>query len=441
MVHHHYLIGLTILAVLTTCAFTKPFIQFEYHNYDELTYALESLHQMYPELCDLYSIGQSVDGRELWVLVISGATPEHHTVGVPEVKYVGNMHGNEVVGREMLLHFAEDLLCKYNFDEDITRFVDRTRVHILPTMNPDGFEDATMGCTGAQGRYNRNGYDLNRNFPGYFEENEAPIQAETQAIMDWLQTEPFVLSANLHGGALLANYPYDNLSPEDKEKTNDTSPYSISPDDDIYRFLALGYSQSHPTMHILESTKCGGSFDGFKDGITNGADWYPLIGGMQDYNYIRADCMEITLEIACCKYPEENTLEAYWMENRKPLLEFLKQAHRGVTGIVRDMFGRSLNDVKVSIEGRDNPYPFTTNTNGEYWRILLPGIYTVMVEKEGYLSQTQEVLVNSYLYNVEQLDFYLQEGPLYSDGVSVQASLSRTISSLFLATILWRSLL
>ena len=54
-----------------------------------------------------------------------------------------------------------------------------------------------------------------------------------------------------------------------------------------------------------------------------------ILGGMQDYNYIRGDCMEITLEIACCKYPEENTLEAYWMENRKPLLEFLKQAHRG----------------------------------------------------------------------------------------------------------------
>ena len=68
-------------------------------------------------------------------------------------------------------------------------------------------------------------------------------------------------------------------------------------------------------------------------------------------------------------------------------------------------------------------------------------LFFQQVEKEDYLSQTQEVLVNSYLYNVEQLDFYLQEGPLYSDGVSVQASLSRTIVSLFLATILWRSLL
>ncbi len=50
---------------------------------------------------------------------------------------------------------------------------------------------------------------------------------------------------------------------------------------------------------------------------------------MQDYNYINVGCLEITLEIACCKYPKEETLEAYWMENRKPLLEYIKQVHRG----------------------------------------------------------------------------------------------------------------
>ena len=59
-------------------------------------------------------------------------------------------------------------------------------------------------------RNNTNGFDLNRNFPGYFEVNTDPIQPETQAVMDWLKQHRFILSANLQGGAIVANYPFDN---------------------------------------------------------------------------------------------------------------------------------------------------------------------------------------------------------------------------------------
>ena len=59
-------------------------------------------------------------------------------------------------------------------------------------------------------RYNKNGEDLNRNFPDAFENNSASIQPETQAVMNWIRNETFVLSANLHGGALVASYTFDN---------------------------------------------------------------------------------------------------------------------------------------------------------------------------------------------------------------------------------------
>lgn len=59
-------------------------------------------------------------------------------------------------------------------------------------------------------RYNKNGEDLNRNFPDAFENNNASIQPETQAVMNWIKNETFVLSANLHGGALVASYTFDN---------------------------------------------------------------------------------------------------------------------------------------------------------------------------------------------------------------------------------------
>ena len=50
---------------------------------------------------------------------------------------------------------------------------------------------------------------------------------------------------------------------------------------------------------------------------------------MQDYNYIYAGCMEITLEIGCCKYPAESDLESYWTDNRPALMAYLLEVHAG----------------------------------------------------------------------------------------------------------------
>lgn len=61
------------------------------------------------------------------------------------------------------------------------------------------------------GRNNANGVDLNRNFPDqYFNNSKVPRQKETLHMMEWIRSNPFVLSANLHGGAIVASYPYDD---------------------------------------------------------------------------------------------------------------------------------------------------------------------------------------------------------------------------------------
>jgi hypothetical protein len=65
-------------------------------------------------------------------------------------------------------------------------------------------------------RKNARFVDLNRSFPDYFQNNTRPRQHETRAIEDWLTNNTFVLSASLHGGALVANYPYENVMENSK---------------------------------------------------------------------------------------------------------------------------------------------------------------------------------------------------------------------------------
>ena len=79
--------------------------------------------------------------------------------------------------------------------------------------------------------------------------------------MNWIESYAFVLSANLHGGSLVANYPFDDLP-----NNNQIASYSASPDDDIFRVLALAYSQNHPKMKLSAAACSVQPDEKFKDG-------------------------------------------------------------------------------------------------------------------------------------------------------------------------------
>ena len=93
-------------------------------------------------------------------------------------------------------------------DDDIITLIENTDIHIMPTVNPDGFEQAEMGkCYNGNynpGRRNQNNVDLNRNFPTWKDLNKPMdelyerVEPETRAMMKWINENPFVLSINYH---------------------------------------------------------------------------------------------------------------------------------------------------------------------------------------------------------------------------------------------------
>ncbi|XP_077533885.1 uncharacterized protein LOC144145915 [Haemaphysalis longicornis] len=97
---------------------------------------------------------------------------------------------------------------------------------------------------------------------------------------------------------------------------------------------------------------------------------------MPDYTYVQAGCMEVTLELSCCKYPLSYQLRRFWTDNMKPLIKLLEESHRGLRGVISDEAGYPVTNAKLMVKGRY--MPFRTSHKGEYWRILLPGRYTLM---------------------------------------------------------------
>uniref|UniRef100_A0A1A8FK58 Carboxypeptidase D, a n=1 Tax=Nothobranchius korthausae TaxID=1143690 RepID=A0A1A8FK58_9TELE len=378
--------------------------EFRHHSNADMDVFLHNLASEFPSIAHLHSIGRSKESRELYVMVISD-NPTVHELGEPEFKYVANMHGNEVVGRELLLHLIEYLCRNYGTDLEVTQLVNSTRIHIMPTMNPDGYEVAIEGdARGYKGRNNSNNYDLNRNFPDQFVTITDPIQPETIAVMNWVKSIPFVLSANLHGGSLVVNYPFD----DDEEGV---SHYSKSPDDQVFQQVSRAFSQENPLMHSGHPCEDMYPNEYFEDGITNGANWYSVPGGMQDWNYINTNCFEVTIELGCVKYPWAKDLPKYWEQNGRALLEFIHQVHTGVKGTVTDSRdGAGISNATISVDGID--HSITTASDGDYWRLLVPGTYTITASAHGYKPVRTYATVTED--RAETVDFRLTQSDLSS---------------------------
>ena len=108
----------------------------------------------FPHLVRLHSIGESLEGRPLWVVTI-GPDPDRAR---PSAWIDGNMHATELAGSSVALAMAEDVLRLHlDPDADVHGLPPHVRArlrdvlfHVLPRICPDGVE-----CVLGEGRYVR----------------------------------------------------------------------------------------------------------------------------------------------------------------------------------------------------------------------------------------------------------------------------------------------
>lgn len=148
---------------------------------------MKVVNEMCPNITRIYNIGKSHNGLKLYAIEISDNPGEHelgeclhgntdvercklmhnsnirdimiayflvwfHPIfpflwtgwpGEPEFRYVAGSHGNEVLGRELLLLLMQFMCLEYlSGNQRIRHLVEETRIHLLPSVNPDGYEKA-----------------------------------------------------------------------------------------------------------------------------------------------------------------------------------------------------------------------------------------------------------------------------------------------------------
>ncbi|MHA2358315.1 MAG: M14 family zinc carboxypeptidase, partial [Candidatus Heimdallarchaeaceae archaeon] len=107
-----------------------------YHNYTEVTTKLHSLESLLPEIVDVFTIGQSTQGRELWTIRITNETV---TDSKTEYYMVGAHHAREAISVENCLYFVDRVINEtISGNQTIIDILNTTEIYVIPLLNPDG---------------------------------------------------------------------------------------------------------------------------------------------------------------------------------------------------------------------------------------------------------------------------------------------------------------
>ena len=117
-----------------------PGVAFDtYYQYDDLTRILQNYAKEYPQFVRIESIGQSYEGRDIWLITVTNFSTGKDKQK-PALWVDGNIHATEISPSSACLYLINRLVTAYGEDADVTRCLDTRAFYVCPRVNPDGAE-------------------------------------------------------------------------------------------------------------------------------------------------------------------------------------------------------------------------------------------------------------------------------------------------------------
>ena len=351
-----------------------------YSAYEAMMFQFATDH---PDMCEILDLGTLPSNRKILIAHINNG----NGAGKPKFLYTSTIHGDETTGWMLMLRMIDYILENPTLPE-CANVLENIDLYVGPNTNPDGTYHGGNNTVSGATRYNANGVDMNRN---YADPHEGPhpdgnaYQQETEWFMQFATDNNFVMGANYHGGAEVMNYPWDNT-------------YTLHADDAWYQLISHEYAN---LCHQVSSSY----MTDYNNGITNGAQWYMIGGGRQDYMNGYAQCRELTIECSNTKCPSGSQMPSFWNINKNSIFAFMNQVLNGIHGTVVDATSKApIGDATVTIVGHDDQYS-TVSTQlpgGDFHRPVKAGTYTVRITKNGYEAyETQVTVADNEAINIE----------------------------------------
>ncbi|GFR99587.1 carboxypeptidase D, partial [Elysia marginata] len=339
----------------------------DYHSPDQVADALANLSTQFPDYARRSSIGKSALNSDIWMLQL-GLSYDKARI-LPGILFVGNMHGDEAVSREVLLKLAAHLCRQYKEDDYMRNVLNETHIYLIPSANPDGAKLSEPNCATGKGHVNAAGVDLDGNFLSDYPKDQAVEQAETKAIKKALKETGAQVVVYVGSGDTVVSY----IGPADKT-------------------LANAYINGRQGSSELEKSCEDHQGKEYLSQIVGFSDFFDHSGAFLSYVHRELHRGSVLVNTGCCRYPSPDQLTQMWKWTRPSLMSLIREARKGLFGMVMDEgTNRPLAGAKIHVSPAG--YSQVSDENGLFAVYLPSGTFTFHTEAAGYKTKHQEVHV------------------------------------------------